>query len=329
MRPTWPLLALTLLQGLSAGLMGVAACVLLVPGFHVPAAEVFIWEGVALVAGALGGVASFFHMHRLQAARYVMRRLRSSWLSREALSTAVYMMVVAVTVIVHLLWPAAALGWTVASVTAAVLGVAAMFITAMLYATIPAMRSWHSPITVLVFLSAGILSGTVTSYALFMGDGATAAVALHDMLMVVIVVFGSLKVLQIRHFREAAGNVLSATGTGMAGRPYRLQDTGSDRRPYRTQTQIWPELPPRLRSGLYSAVFALSVGIPLLLLAVASGFGVSVLVLASVLGGIFVERWMFFADATHSSRVWFADQPKLPSPVRRDPKRAYSKSPSM
>jgi DMSO reductase anchor subunit len=212
-------------------------------------------------------------------------------------------------------------------VIAAVFGMAAMFITAMLYATIPAMRSWHSPITVLAFISAGLVSGAASAYAISMGWASANYAGLHDALMIVIVIFAGFKFLQIRHFREAAGNVLSATGTGMAGRPYRLQDSGSTRRPYKTQTQIWPELPPRLRRALYSMVVALSVVIPLLLLSMTYDFTAAILMLVSVLLGVGGERWMFFADATHSSRVWFADQPKLPSPVRRDPKQAYSKSP--
>ena len=118
MRPTWPLLALTLLQGLSVGLMSIAA-ILLFTQPHDPK-MIFILQGTAFITGGIGGLSSIFHMHRLQGAKYVLRRLKTSWLSREALSTGLYMMVVALTVLVHLVaLPLSGL-WKTLSVIAAV-----------------------------------------------------------------------------------------------------------------------------------------------------------------------------------------------------------------
>lgn len=322
MRPTWPLLALTLLQGLSAGMLCLAAAALLTPGMmDIPRSTLFVWQGAAWVAGALGGMASFFHMHRLAAARYVLRRLGSSWLSREALSTAVYMIAASFVLLVHLFWPRDLGVWEAVSGLAALLGLAAVYITAMLYATIPAMRSWHSPMTVLVFVCAGLLSGGAADYALAAGRSSNPA--LRAVVMALAAVFGILFSFQARLFRQAAGGVLSATGTGLSGRPYRLQDSGTSRRPYRTQTQIWPELPALLRRWLYASVFALAVAIPWAAAIWWPDLAGGIWLLASVGMGVGLSRWLFFGDATHSSRVWFADQPKTPSLVRREGKRAY------
>ncbi len=200
MRPTWPLLALTLLQGLSAGMLCLAAVALLAPAMDIPRSTLFVWQGAAWVAGALGGMASFFHMHRLAAARYVLRRLGSSWLSREALSTAVYMIVVSFVLLVHLFWPQDLGVWDAVSGLAAVLGLAAVYITAMLYATIPAMRSWHSPLTVLVFVCAGLLSGGAADYA--MAAGRSSDLALRGAVMGLAAVFGILLSFQARLFRQ-------------------------------------------------------------------------------------------------------------------------------
>ncbi|PSR37711.1 MAG: DMSO reductase [Sulfobacillus thermosulfidooxidans] len=326
MRPTWPLLALTLLQGVSWGVMAVVAAAL-VGGWPVSTGTVQAWEWLAWGTGALGGSASVFHMHRLAAARYVLRRLRSSWLSREALSTGGYMAVLSVAVALRVLWPQARGLWEAATLLAAGLGAVAVYITAMLYATIPAMRSWHSPLTVVVFFAAALLSGGAGAgaVAVIIGGpgwggwpGLDAAFALG---------FGALVSLQIRAFRVAAAGVLAATGTGLAGRPYRLQDAGGSRPPYRTQTQIWPVLPAAVRTSGYAAVLVLAVVGPCL--AAAQGTTGLVWGAGSAWLGVALSRWMFFADATHSSRVWFADQPKTPSPVRREPGRPYRRGSSI
>ncbi|PSR26854.1 MAG: DMSO reductase [Sulfobacillus thermosulfidooxidans] len=314
MRPTWPLLALTLLQGLSVGLMSIAA-ILLFTQPHDPK-MIFILQGTAFITGGIGGLSSIFHMHRLQGAKYVLRRLKTSWLSREALSTGLYMMVVALTVLVHLVaLPLSGL-WQTLSVIAAVFGVAAVYITAMLYATIRAMRSWHSPLTVLMFFGAAALSGTLWAWGIS-GMLHENIPGLPMALMVVLVITAVLKALQIRNFREAEHMVMSSTGTGLSQKPYRVMDTGTTKPPYRHQTQIWPALTPAQRAWGYGLMGLLLWGIPVILLVASPGFDQAVVALVSGSLGLMVERWMFFGDATHSSRVWFADEPKRPSQVAR------------
>ncbi|MCY0864986.1 MAG: DMSO reductase, partial [Sulfobacillus sp.] len=90
MKPTGPLLMLTAFQGLAGGaVLALALMISLAPhDITVGGRE---WAlGLALAFAALGGVSSFFHMHRIQAAKYVLRRLKTSWLSREALTTGLF-----------------------------------------------------------------------------------------------------------------------------------------------------------------------------------------------------------------------------------------------
>ncbi len=314
MKPTWPLLALTLLQGLSVGLAGIAA-VLLVMG-HQQGPMVFADQSVALVTGGIGGLSSIFHMHRLAGAKYVLRQLKTSWLSREALSTGVYMLMVALTVLAHLLAPPATGLWQVLSVLAAILGIAAVYITSMLYATIRAMRSWHSPLTVLVFFGASALSGELWAWAIA-GIMHRSPRGLEGALWVLLTIMAVLKALQVRNFREAEHTVMSSTGTGLAQKPYRVMDTGTTKPPYRHQTQIWPMLTSTQKFGGYGAMAAGIWIIPVITLLTGSGLMADLFTAVAGSLGLIVERWMFFGDATHSSRVWFADEPKRSSQVVR------------
>lgn len=318
MRPTWPLLALTLLQGMAGGIFSILAVLVFVPGFPQTTLAQLAWAGV-LVALA-GGFSSFFHMHRIQAARFIFRRLKTSWLSREALTTGIFVAAAGVTALSLSTTQHQAMSQGIA-VLSATLGLLAMFVTAMLYGTIPAMKSWHSPLTVLSFTATGLLTGLASSLALLALEPLTRRflVPLTVAEVFLTVVLFLIKVSQQRWFRAVRQNLQASTGTGMPLGPYRVQDTGTTRPPYRTQTQIWPELPVDKRRGQYLRMFVfltmLPIGMELLWILVPVSSLVIVAGTLSLWAGAYMERWLFFADATHSSRVWFADQTRAPSRV--------------
>jgi DMSO reductase anchor subunit len=310
MRPTWPLLLMTGLQGLAGGIFTALALAGWILGARTVPLPVWAdMSRLALVLVAGGGAASVFHMHRLQGARYVLARLGSSWLSREVATTGLFGLTAAVAALGPFLAGERAAWYLAADTAAAVLGLVAMFVTAMIYATIPAMLSWHTPLTVLALTGAGIVSGGLWVRAGWMWwgrgpvpPGFTAALA------VALITWGLVKALQARVFHEARGRVRAETGWGLPLQPHRLQDTGTSRPPYRTQPQVWPELTAGRRRILWSAWVAALVALAVTLAVAASGAalaGAGLVVLA-----VYVERWLFFGDATHSSRVFF---PRLPS----------------
>ncbi len=301
MKAPLPLLLITVLQGLSGG-MAVAIAVRLNVG-----GTVAVWPlGLALVLALIGGAASFTHMHQIQAGRYMLRGWRTSWLSREALTTAWFI----AALFAEGLWrfwgwnPAGLPAWSVAT---ALFGLLAMWVTAMVYATIPAMRSWHSPLTVLSMMGTGLLGGWMVMLMLWPRVRWETAVALAALGL-----FVAVRALQMKFFADARKGVLAATGTGLPRPPYRLQDTGTTKPPYRTQTQTGPELTPaqRHRAWLGLAIFMVVVPVMATIFALngraAEVF--SVVRALSIVVGSFTERWLFFRDSTHSSRVWFQDQ---------------------
>lgn len=321
MKPTGPLLLITVLQGLAGGMTLVLA---LATGIWLQSplmGPIVRLEPVIIVIAMIGGFASFFHMHRLQAAKYVLRRLKTSWLSREAVTTGLYVggLVVLAGGIYVLHWHGTLLAVMAGLVT--ILGFIAMFVTAMLYATIPAMRSWYTPITTVSMMGVGLFSGWALMGALFTlvrhPQGLLSWTA--SGVVVFALSMGLTKALQWNHFINSRANVMASTGTGMPLGPHRLQDTGTTRPPYKTQTQVWPELHDEHKRNLYLLMFLVLVIVPLLLMmGVIFGHPLRPLFWISGISGVvgaFAERWLFFADATHSSRVWFTDQKKGRSKV--------------
>jgi DMSO reductase anchor subunit len=315
MRPAPQLLVLTVGQGIAAGL-AVALAALWSMGVlnHREAVWLVL---LALLTAAIGGVASFFHMHHMAAARYILRRLKSSWLSREALTTGLFGGALAILAAWSLFGSTASWAYVWWLWVTAAAGLLAMWVTAMLYATIPAVLSWHTPVTVISLLSLGLLSGASwTGLVLPLGDHGFRVFSVALMVFMLFVL--GIKALHWRHFGESHGRLRAETGTGLPFAPYRLQDTGTTKPPYRMQTQVWPAIPVPVRNLLYGLI-VLFVGVgPLLCLLLARLTGAEVLSaifpgLVSV--GVVLERWLFFADATHSSRVFFIDEPRHPSRV--------------
>lgn len=315
MRPTPPLLVLTIGQGLAGGIMLAFAFLKSLGDLSRGTADTLLI--MALATAFIGGVASFFHMHRLAAARYVLRRLKTSWLSREAVTTGLFGGALAILAVLTLFFGHAMMVspgywvWTWLTVGA---GLLAMWVTAMLYATIPAMLSWHGSLTVLAFMTAGILSGFGLA-AIVVPLNSTLWVAF----LVLVVGTAIIKAMHWTQFAEARGKVRASTGMGLPFSPYRLQDTGTTKPPYRAQTQVWPVISSGLRrTVMLTAVFLLFlVPLGLTLARLLGGpsllrFGVAV----AVVGGVIAERWLFFGDATHSSRVFLSDEmaarPRVP-----------------
>lgn len=313
MRPTAPLLALTVLQGLAGGLIVTVACWwALGPGPALWPALATVTR-VASVLAAAGAGASFFHMHRPQAGRYVLRRLATSWLSREALTTGLFVAALVVTA-----WGLPPAAQAVGVWISAGLGLIAMAVTALVYATLPAMRSWHSPLTVLALMGTGLVSGAALAAALVaFGPAAGAARITAVALLPGGVALAVVKILQVAFFAEARQRLSAQTGTGLPRGPWRLQDPGTSRPPYRTQPQVAPPLTARARGVLVAGQFLWLVALPLAaaVATVRQPGGWTVLGGAAAVVGAGWERWWFFADATHSSRIWFQDQPHAPSRV--------------
>ncbi|MCY0878921.1 MAG: dimethyl sulfoxide reductase anchor subunit [Firmicutes bacterium] len=320
MRPAPQLLVLTVGQGIAGGL-AVSLAALWSMGVLSHADAVWLVL-LALLTAAMGGVASFFHMHHMAAARYILRRLKTSWLSREALTTGLFGGALAVAAAWSLFghtagWPYLWWLWLTAAA-----GLLAMWVTAMLYATIPAVLSWHTPVTVISLLSLGLLSGASwVGLVLPLGDHRYRVFAVAVMVFTVFVL--GIKALHWRHFAEAHGRLRAETGTGLPFAPYRLQDTGTTKPPYRMQPQVWPAIPVRVRNLFYGLIvlFVGAGSLGCLLLARLTGVELfSVILPGMVSVGVVLERWLFFADATHSSRVFFVDEPRQPSRLKLSPR---------
>jgi sulfite dehydrogenase (quinone) subunit SoeC len=311
MNPTLSVILLTTASGAGYGMLtwlGVLTALALLPASPLFGVASIL---VALILSAIGMFASLFHLGRPERAWRAVSQWRTSWLSREG--------VMALVTILPTVGFAAA-WWFAGRVTAvtvglgllaAACGLATVACQAMIYATMRPVRQWCNHLVLPNFLLLSLYSGAVW---------VAAAVALYDAEAVrlpaeiaVVFAIGAAAVKQAywRWIDTSApvATIEEATGLGWLG-PVRSLDPPHTEENFLLREMgyvIAREHASRLRRIATVAGFV----VPLVLLiaaALVGGLaGVAALFIAAVLvvSGIYVERWLFFAEATHTVTLYY------------------------
>jgi sulfite dehydrogenase (quinone) subunit SoeC len=266
--------------------------------------------GLALALIVLGLVSSLAHLGHPERAWRAISQWRSSWLSREgALALATFA-------------PAAVLscGWVVledtqgwfalAGLLAALGAAATVWSTGMIYASLKPVRAWHRPLTAPLYLAFALMSGALLLHLLLAAFGAPRSVAGGLAALATLLAFG-LKAIYWQGIAAEAPRSTpeSATGLGDLGLVRMIE-------PPHTQTNyLLDEMGYRIARKharkLRLLAYALGLGgaVALTLLAlIAEGVVATLaaaLAAASGLAGIALERWLFFAEATHTVTLYY------------------------
>jgi DMSO reductase anchor subunit len=264
--------------------------------------------GLALALITAGLLSSLLHLGRPERAWRALSQWRSSWLSREGVAAlATYL-------------PAALLGLalltgsetlaTLAGPLAAIGAAVTVWCTGMIYASLKTVRQWREPVVPYAYL----LFAAFTGYALLAAlsgfwDGprppATLAVLLGG------AAFG-VKMAYWQRIDAPAGadnpTIETATGLGRIGRTRPLDP------PHTEQTWLLREMGFRVarkhRHRLRQvtlAGFAASTLVTAAALLLPGGIAAPLLLLgaALALGAMLVERWLIFAEATHTVTLYY------------------------
>ncbi|MBX6743262.1 MAG: dimethyl sulfoxide reductase anchor subunit [Acetobacteraceae bacterium] len=263
--------------------------------------------GVALLLITMGLLSSLAHLGHPERAWRAVSQWRSSWLSREGVA-ALLTYLPAVLFGIGLLGGIPALAVPMGLLAAA--GAAAtVYSTGMIYASLKPIRQWHHPLVVPGYLVLAAFSGAVLLAMLgaFWGDGAVPAV------LALLTGAGGV-LLKTAYWRgidtappEATAE--SATGLGRIGKVRPLD-------PPHTQTNyLLREMGFRIArkhaAKLRRIALAAGFGLPMLLALVALLTGgpaaTALLTLGAILAlcGLLVERWLMFAEATHTVTLYY------------------------
>jgi len=266
--------------------------------------------GLALALISLGLMSSTFHLGRPERALLALTQWRSSWLAREGVAA----------VATYIVAGPFALGWIVlnrvdgAFAVAAVLTIAMTVVTvvctAMIYASLKPIRQWSNRFTAPVYLALAAATGALlfVDVMLAFGDFRPGLGALAFALL------AAAAALKLAYWRaidaEPPRSTLgSATGLSAFGSVRLLES------PHTEENYVMREMGFRiarkhavkLRRFVVAALFAGPALLALLAAAAPPPAAALCAALATLMAaaGVGVERWLFFAEATHVSTLYY------------------------
>ena len=281
-------------------------------GGLVPAGLGLGLTGLALALGLItaGLLASTFHLGHPERAWRAMSQWRSSWLSREGLAAVVTYLPAGLFAIGWVCLGRTDGVWAVLGLLAALGAVVTVACTGMIYASLATIRQWRHPLTVPVYLAIALYTGGLWMAllaAVFGGDDGV-------FLWLAVAAGVAVAALKLAYWRSVdtgapAATAGSATGLGGLGR-VRLLEAPTTSRNY-VMREMGYRVARKHARKLRVIAGGLGVGVALALLlfaaAVGGGAAVPALLLAALAGsaGAVVERWLFFAEATHVVTTYY------------------------
>jgi DMSO reductase anchor subunit len=269
-------------------------------------------SGMALALGliTLGLLSSTFHLGHPERAWRAVSQWRSSWLSREGvMALATYL-------------PALifALGWVLLGTTGGIFwlfgllgaagAAATVWCTGMIYASLKPIRQWHHPLVVPVYLAFALMTGALLTQLVLSWFAVPRGWAGWLAIGATLLAFG----LKTAYWRLIArdrpvSTPESATGLGRFGLVGMLDP------PHTETNYLLHEMAFRIgrrhARKLRRLCYGIGLGgalVPTLLAMPASGVLAGVLALLAAmagLAGVAIERWLFFAEARHTVRLYY------------------------
>ena len=315
MKPALSIIFFTVSSGAGLGLLALIAIVDVFASSSLPAHA--LWRGalLGLVLVAAGLASSVLHLANPKNAWRSFARFRTSWLSREAVFAAALFPVSGLYVVLVAESTGGVSRMLLALLTCA-LAWAVLFCTAMIYASLKPIRQWHTRWTPVNYVLLGHWSGAMLLWAM-----ACAYAARSGPFLILAGVLGLAALAAKLAYWHAIGNENGAMTLGRAigvasgvhgpgpisTAHARLLDVGHSHGTFLT-SEFGFELARRHARTLRGVALVLGFGLPLVwLVAGVAGWQPALAATACCVMGLLVERWLFFAEAKHTVRLYHGD----------------------
>ena len=303
MHPAWSIIFFTSISGLGLGLAG-----LIVLGLLDLSLFLHLFVASSAVFGLIGAglLSSTLHLGHPERAWRALSQWRSSWLSREG--------VLAILVLASLgCWFAFTFFfgppplWS--GILILLLIVATVYATSMIYGSLKTVACWHHPLTPVCYLMFSACGGSVaflTMLALFGQDspGILTEITLAFLIGAWILKYAWWWALDNR---GSASNLETATGLGMIGKVRSLMPPHTSENYLQKEMGFVVARRHAIKLRYISIVFG---GLLPIICVIFGGSSAGLLSLATIFHiiGIFVERWLFFAEAKHVVTLYYGDE---------------------
>ncbi|MEP9371550.1 DmsC/YnfH family molybdoenzyme membrane anchor subunit [Mesorhizobium sp. KR1-2] len=300
MHPAFSIIIFTTFSGLGYGLAAVLGLGLLDPA----ATATKCAHALALALISAGLLSSTGHLGNPQRAWRAFSQWRSSWLSREG--------VMSIITFVPLLISASACVFegrylALPGLLGSMLCLVTVFCTAMIYASLKSVQAWYTRLTPACYLLFAAAGGfALASVFAFAGGGNTRVLPLLAALFLLAAWGAKLRWRQRMKTLKSLSTPESATGLGNIGR-VRLFE-----RPHAMENYLTREMGFKVARKHAEKLWRIAVVaggiVPVVLLLTLAALGgqgtlpttIATLAALAHWAGVFVERWLFFAEARHA-----------------------------
>ena len=287
MHPSPSVIIFTALSGLGFGLLVFLG--LKMPDVTGVLAFIFFVIGFGLAVGGL--ISSTFHLGRPERSLKAFKQWRSSWLSREAIAAVFTLSVMAVYAIGRIFFD---YDIRILGVVGAIMSIVTVFTTSMIYAQLKSIPRWNTKLTPAYFLSlslagGALLAGQITFCLLLL--------LISGIIQLLVWIKGD------RALALSGTTIESGTGLGAIGRvrAFEPPHTGTN---YLLKEFV--HIVGRKHSAkLRIIALILMIGTPILLLSLSFSHFLAALSVISHISGLFISRWLFFAEAEHVVGLYY------------------------
>ena len=287
MHPSPSVIIFTALSGLGFGLLVFLG--LKMPDVTGVLAFIFFVIGFGLAVGGL--ISSTFHLGRPERSIKAFKQWRSSWLSREAIAAVFTLSVMAVYAIGRIFFD---YDIRILGVAGAIMSIVTVFTTSMIYAQLKSIPRWNTKLTPAYFLSLSLAGGALLAGQI-------------KFCLLLLLISGIIQLLVwIKGDRALAlsgTTIESGTGLGTIGRvrAFEPPHTGTN---YLLKEFV--HIVGRKHSAkLRIIALILMIGTPILLLSLSFSYFLATLSVISHIAGLFISRWLFFAEAEHVVGLYY------------------------
>lgn len=251
----------------------------------------FAFFAIAYLLAVGGLISSTFHLGHPERAMKAFSQWRSSWLSREGVAAVAALVIMALfgagLVFMKSNWEV--LGWI-----GALLSLAVVYCTAMIYGQLKTVPRWKQPLTPLLLVAISLAGG-----ALLAGQVTFALILLPAAAVLQILWW----VMGDKALSESGTNMATATGLGQIGRvrAFEPPHTGTNYLLREFVHVVGRKHAMKLRGIALILGFVL----PVVLLLLPFNHVFALLAVVSHLAGIAASRWLFFAEAEHVVGLYY------------------------
>jgi DMSO reductase anchor subunit len=265
---------------------------------------------LALGLVSIGLLSSTAHLGRPERAWRALSQWRSSWLSREGIAALAAYVPALLLALALVTGASGGAGMVLLGLLAALTAAVTVYCTAMIYRSLKPIHQWHNDHVVPNYLAVALATGALWLNALgHLWNEPSTVAGIVALLAVALAGFLKLRYWRFIHETTSRSTVASATGLGAMGR-VRMLDPPHTEENYLLKEmgyRIGRKHATRLRSIALGAAFIAPFFLTLPTL-FGDGLALAVLAVAALaLGmfGVFIERWLFFAEAKHTVQLYY------------------------